>query len=73
MVYLFFSATVVFFSLAIIRDSDAFSSCPARIEALSVVFLISTLSPVKAVDRFSAVFSTFAKSFLWRNICCSNS
>ena len=72
-VYSFFGAIIVFFSLAIIRDNDVFFNCPARIEAFSVAFLISTLSPAKAVDRFSAALSAFAKSFLWRSICCSNS
>jgi hypothetical protein len=58
----FFGATAVSFSLAITRDSDTSSSCPARIEAFSVVFPISTLSPVRIVDRFSAVLSASAKS-----------
>jgi hypothetical protein len=59
--------------LVIIRDSDAFSSYPARIETLFIAFLALTLSPVKAVDRFSAVLSASARSFPWRNICYSNS
>jgi hypothetical protein len=69
----FLSAITASFFLAIIRDSDAFSNCPARIEALSVAFPVSTLNPAKAVDKFSAVLSASAKSFLWRNICYSNS
>jgi hypothetical protein len=72
-VYSFFGVIIVSFSLAITRDSDISFSCPARIEALSVVFSVSTLSPAKAVDRFFAVLSASVKSLLWRNICCSNS
>jgi hypothetical protein len=64
MVYLIFGIIAASSSLAITRDKDAFFNYPARIEALSVVFLTSTLSPVKAVDRFSAVFSTSAKSLI---------
>jgi hypothetical protein len=57
-----FGAIIASFSLAIIRDSDASSSCPARIETLSVVSPALTLSPARAVDRFSAVFSASARS-----------
>jgi hypothetical protein len=64
MVYSFLGAIVISFFLAITRDSDISSNCPARIEALSVAFLISTLSPVKIIDRFSAVLSASAKSLL---------
>jgi hypothetical protein len=60
--YLFLNAITAFFSLAITKDSDAFSSCPTKIEALSIAFSASTLSPAKTVDRFSAVLSVSAKS-----------
>jgi hypothetical protein len=63
MMYSFFGAIITSFSLAITRDSDIFFSCSVRIEALSIIFLASTLSPAKTVDRFSAVLSAFAKSF----------
>ena len=72
-VYLFFSAVIAFSSLAIIRDSDVFFNCSVRIEAFSVASSVSTLNPVRAVDRFSVVLSAFAKSFLWRSIYCFNS
>jgi hypothetical protein len=72
-VHSFFGVIIASSFLTITRDSDAFSSCPARIEALSIAFLVSTLSPIRAVDRFSAVLSAFAKSLFWRNIYCSNS
>jgi hypothetical protein len=62
MVHSFLSATVVPSSLAITRDSDAFSSYPARIEALSIASPASTLSPARAIDKFSAVLSASAKS-----------
>jgi hypothetical protein len=62
MVHSFFGAITVSFSLTIIRDNDIFSSCPARIEALFIAFLASTLSPVRAIDRFSVVLSASAKS-----------
>ena len=64
MVYSFFSIIIIFFSLAIIRDSDAFFSCPARIETLFVVSSASILNSAKAVDRFSAVFLASAKSLI---------
>jgi hypothetical protein len=70
--YSFFGTITTSFSLAIIRDSDVSFNYPARIEALFIAFLVSTFSPVRTVDRFFAVFSTFAKSFSWRNICYSN-
>jgi hypothetical protein len=73
MVYSFLNIIIAFFSLAITRDSDISSSYPARIEALFVASLTSTLSPAKVIDRFSAVLSASAKSLFWRNICCSNS
>jgi hypothetical protein len=64
MVHSFFGAIIVSFSLAIVRDSDTFFSCPARIEALFVASPASTLSPVRVIDRFSVVLSVFAKSLL---------
>jgi hypothetical protein len=63
MVYPIFGAITASFFLAIIRDKDTFSSYPARIEALFIVFLVFIFISAKAVDRFSAVFSAFAKSF----------
>jgi hypothetical protein len=60
----FLGTAVISFSLAIIRDSDAFFNCPARIETLSIAFSTSTLSPVRAVDRFSTVLSVSVKSLL---------
>jgi hypothetical protein len=62
MVHSILNTVITFFSLAIIRDKDVFSSCFASIEALSVAFLASTLSPARAADRFSAVISASAKS-----------
>jgi hypothetical protein len=62
MVYSFFGAIVISFSLTIIRDSDIFISYPARIEAFFIIFPASTFSPVRAVDRFFVVFSAFTKS-----------
>jgi hypothetical protein len=62
MVHSFLSTIITSFSLAIIRDSDAFFNYSAKIEAFFIVFLASTLNPAKTVDRFFAVFSAFAKS-----------
>ena len=62
--YLFFGAIIASFSLIIIRDSDVSFSCPAKIEALSITFPASTLNPARAIDRFFAVLSASAKSFL---------
>jgi hypothetical protein len=59
----FSGAFIVSFSLGIIRDKDIFFSCSARIEVLFIIFLVSTFSPVRAVDRFFAVFSIFVKFF----------
>jgi hypothetical protein len=58
--------------LAITKDKDIFFNYLTKIEALSVVFLAFILILAKAVDRFSVVFSTFAKSFFWRNIYYSS-
>jgi len=63
-VYSFFGAIIVFSSLIITKDSDISFSYPARIEIFSVAFSASTLSPARAVDRFSAVLSASAKSLL---------
>jgi hypothetical protein len=49
------------FSLGTIRDKDIFFSYSTRIEALSIIFSVSTFSPVKAADRFSVIFSASAK------------
>jgi hypothetical protein len=71
-VHLFFGIMIAFFSLAIIRDRNIFSSCPISIEALSDTFLAFRLIFAKAVDKFLAVFSASARSLIWRNICRSN-
>jgi hypothetical protein len=63
MVYLTLNIIVASSSLAIIKNSDVSSNCPAKIEALSVVFSAFRLIPARAVDRFSAVYSVSAKSF----------
>jgi hypothetical protein len=60
--YSFFNVIIAFFFLSIIRDKDVFFNYPIRIKALSITFPASIFSPVKAVDRFSAIFSAFAKS-----------
>jgi uncharacterized membrane protein YjjP (DUF1212 family) len=61
-VYLILGAIIVSFSLTIIRDRDIFSNCSAKIEALSVVFLVFRLIFIKAVVRFSAVYLASVKS-----------
>jgi hypothetical protein len=73
MIHSFFSVIIAFFSLIIIRDKDTFFNCPAKIKVFSVTFLALTLNPVRAVNRFSAILSAFAKSFVWRSIYYSNS
>jgi hypothetical protein len=73
MIHSFFSVIIISSSLAIIRDSDAFSNCPARIKTLFIVSPVSTLNPARTIDKFSAVLSASAKSLPWRNICYSNS
>jgi hypothetical protein len=62
MIHSLFDAVTAPFSLAITRNNNASSNCSARIEALFIVFPASTLSLVRAVDRFSAVLSASAKS-----------
>jgi hypothetical protein len=64
MVHLIFNAIIASFSLAIIKDRDTFFSCLVRIEALFIAFLIFRLIFIKAVDRFSAVYSASAKFFI---------
>jgi hypothetical protein len=64
MIYLTFGAIAVFFFFVLPRDRDAFFSCLVRIDVFFVTFPASRLILVKAVDRFSAVFSAFVKSFL---------
>jgi hypothetical protein len=56
------NAPVASFSFSSIRDKDIFSSYPARIEAFSITFPVSTLNPARAADRFFTVFSAFSKS-----------
>jgi hypothetical protein len=62
MVYLILSAIAASSSLAIIRDRNAFFNYPARIETLFIAFSAFMLTPARAVDRFFAVLSAFAKS-----------
>ena len=62
MVYPVFGVIIAFSFLIIIRNRDASSSCPARIEALFIVFSAFMLSLIKAIDRFSVVFSASARS-----------
>jgi hypothetical protein len=50
------------FFLGTIRDKDISFNYPARIEVLFIIFLVSTLNPAKTADRFSVIFSVFAKS-----------
>jgi hypothetical protein len=57
-----FSAIIASSSLATIKDKDIFSNYSANIEALSVAFPASILNPARAVDRFSTVLSTSARS-----------
>jgi hypothetical protein len=63
-VHSFLGAVIISSSLTITRDKDASSSYPARIEAFFITSPASTLNPAKAIDRFSAVLSVSAKSFL---------
>jgi hypothetical protein len=60
--YLTLCAIIASFSLAIISDRDASSSCPVRIKAFFIVFLAFRLIPAKAVDRFSTVCSISVRS-----------
>jgi hypothetical protein len=62
MIYSFFDVIIAFFFLSIIRDKDTFFNCPARIETFFIIFPTSTFSPARAVNRFSVIFSTSAKS-----------
>jgi hypothetical protein len=61
-IYSFLNIITASFFLIIIKDKDTFSNCSARIEALFVIFPALTFSPVRAVDRFSAILSASAKS-----------
>jgi hypothetical protein len=49
--------------LGVIRDKNAFFSYSAKIETLFIVFSVSTLSPAKAADKFSAVLLASVRSF----------
>jgi hypothetical protein len=62
MIHLILGISVASFSLAIIRNKDAFFSCPAKIKAFFVAFPASRLIPARAVDRFSAVCLASARS-----------
>ena len=62
MIHSFFGAITVSSFLAITRNSDTFFNCPAKIEALFIASPAFTLSPARAVDRFSAVYSVSARS-----------
>ena len=48
-------------SLAIIKNKNIFSNYSAKIEILFVVFPTFKFIPVKAVDKFSAVYSASAR------------
>jgi hypothetical protein len=61
-VHSFFDAIITFFSLIIIKDSDAFFNYFIKIKILFIAFLASKLIPVNIVNRFPAVFSAFVKS-----------
>ena len=61
--HLFLSAIIASSFFIITRNRDASSSCPARIKTFFIVSPAFMLSPAKAVDRFSAVLSTPARSF----------
>jgi hypothetical protein len=62
MVYPTLSIIAVSSSLAITKNRDVSFNCPAKIDAFSVVFPVFRLTPVKAVDRFSAVYSALTNS-----------
>jgi hypothetical protein len=64
MTYPIFNAMIAFSSLTITKDRNIFSSCPARIETLSIVSPASMLNPAKAINRFFAVRSASARSLL---------
>jgi hypothetical protein len=63
MVHSFFNVIIISSSLVITRDKDVFFSCPARIEAFSVISSVSIFNPARAVDRFFTVLSVSVKSF----------
>jgi hypothetical protein len=50
------------FSLAIIRDRNAFSNYFAKIDVFFIAFSAFRLIFAKAVDRFSAVYSVLTNS-----------
>jgi hypothetical protein len=58
MVYSTLDIIAISFSLTTIRDRDASFNYFANIKTFSVAFPVFRLTPAKAVDRFSAVFST---------------
>jgi hypothetical protein len=60
--YSFLGVIIAFSFLDIIKNKDTFFSCPARIETFSITFSALTLSPARAVDKFSAILSASAKS-----------
>jgi hypothetical protein len=64
MVHSFFSAIIAFSSPAIIRDKDASFNYLTNIKVFSVAFLAFMLISAKAIDRFFAVLSAFAKSLI---------
>jgi hypothetical protein len=63
MMYPIFNVIATSSSLIITKNRDTFFSYLARIETLSVAFPAFKLTPARAVNRFSAVLSIFAKSF----------
>jgi hypothetical protein len=64
MVHLLLNAIIIFSFLAIISERDISFSYLTRIEARSVVFPAFRLIPARIVDRFSAVYSASARSFI---------
>jgi hypothetical protein len=62
--HLTLNTIAAFFFLTIIRDRDASFNCFAKIKTFFITFSAFKLILAKAVDRFSAVFSVFAKSFI---------
>jgi hypothetical protein len=62
MVYPIFSAFAISSFLIIIKNRNISFNCPAKIEIFSVAFSAFMLIPARAVDRFFAVFSAFARS-----------
>jgi hypothetical protein len=61
--HLIFSIIAASSSLIITKNSDISSNYPAKIKAFFIISSASRLTPARAIDRFSAVYSVFAKFF----------